>query len=233
MVSKSLPEIDIREAIGRHQFSVIPRSLVCKWWDYVSLLNEKRTHEYSGEDWRITWHFKGWRQRCLLSSFHGDSCYHRLVFDRYDLRSSLKSATRAQMQVTTDPVYYHITDSTQIAKANMKRLLSHSNTKMELTVYLVQKSVEYAVQNGGRFVVSWACQCEAAHQRTEYLQSNQEEADTKLLLHALDASANGATILTIHSLDTDVFVLSLRCFPELCQNTYFVTGTGQRHKDEG
>ena len=102
------------------------------------------------------------------------------------------------MQVTTDPVYYHITDSTQIAKANMKRLLSHSNTKMELTVYLVQKSVEYAVQNGGRFVVSWACQCEAAHQRTEYLQSNQEEADTKLLLHALDASANGATILTIH-----------------------------------
>ena len=30
MVSKSLPEIDIREAIGRHQFSVIPRSLVCK-----------------------------------------------------------------------------------------------------------------------------------------------------------------------------------------------------------
>ena len=137
------------------------------------------------------------------------------------------------MQVTTDPVYYHITDSTQIAKANMKRLLSHSNTKMELTVYLVQKSVEYAVQNGGRFVVSWACQCEAAHQRTEYLQSNQEEADTKLLLHALDASANGATILTIHSLDTDVFVLSLRCYPKLCQNTYFVTGTGQRHKDEG
>ena len=134
------------------------------------------------------------------------------------------------MQGTTDPVYYHITDSTQIAKVNMKRLLSHSNTKMELTVYLVQKSMEYAVQNGGRFVVSRACQCEATHQRTEYLQSNQEEADTKLLLHALDASASGATILTIHSLDTDVYVLSLRCYPELCQNTYFVTGTGQRHR---
>ena len=27
MVSKSLPEVDIREAIGQHQFSVIPRSL--------------------------------------------------------------------------------------------------------------------------------------------------------------------------------------------------------------
>ena len=78
--------------------------------------------------------------------------------------------------------------------------------------------------------MSWACQCEATHQRTEHLHSNHEEADTKLILHGLDASANGATILTIHSLDTDVFVLSLRCYPELCQNTYFVTGTGQRHQ---
>ena len=27
MVAKSLPEIDIREAMGQHEFSVIPRSL--------------------------------------------------------------------------------------------------------------------------------------------------------------------------------------------------------------
>ena len=53
MVSKSLPEIDIREAIGQHEFSVIPRSLFANDGT-VSLLNEKRTHEYSGEDWRIT-----------------------------------------------------------------------------------------------------------------------------------------------------------------------------------
>ena len=154
----------------------------------------------------------------------------RLVFDRYDLPSSLKTATRAQRQATTALVYYRITDSTQIGKVNMKRLLTHSNTKMELTVYLAQKSMEYAVQNGIRFVVSWACQCEATHQRTEHLQSNQEEADTKLILHALDATANGAKTLEIHSPDTDVFVLSLRRYPELCQNTYFVTGTGQRRR---
>ena len=78
---------------------------------------------------------------------------------------------------------------------------------MELTVYLAQKSMEYAVQNGRRFAVSWACQCEATHQRTEHLQSNQEEADTKLILHALDATANDATTLEIHSPDTDVCVV--------------------------
>ena len=80
-----------------------------------------------------------------------------------------------------------------------------------------------------RFVVSWACQCEATHQRTKDLQSNQEEAHTKLILHALDATANGASTLEIHSTDTDVFVLSLR-YPELCRNTYFLTGTGQRRR---
>ena len=81
-----------------------------------------------------------------------------------------------------------------------------------------------------RFVVSWACQCEATHQRTEHLQSKQEEAHTKLILHDLDATANGASTLEIHSPDTDVFVLSLRRYPELCRNTYFVTGTGQRRR---
>ena len=50
---------------------------VCKCWYNVSLLNEKRTHEYSGEDWWITWHFKDWRQCSLLSSIHNDSCYHQ------------------------------------------------------------------------------------------------------------------------------------------------------------
>ena len=158
-----------------------------------------------------------WVSSCEKLAKHFNDCLSlkyrvieevRLVSDRYNLPSSLKTATRAQRRGTTDPVYYRITDSTQIAKVNMRRLLSHSNTKMELTVYPAQKSMEYAVQNGRRFVVSSACQCEATHQKTEHLQSHQEEADTKLISHPLDATANGASTLKIHSPDTDVFVLS-------------------------
>ena len=44
----------------------------------------------------------------------------------------------------------------------------------------------------------------------------QEEADTKIILHALDASAQGATQLSIYSPDTDVLVLALRRYPDLC-----------------
>ena len=64
-------------------------------------------------------------------------------------------------------------------------------------VYLAQKSMEYAEQNGRRFVVSWACQCEATYQGSEHLQSNHEEVDTKLILHAIVVTANGATTLEI------------------------------------
>ena len=79
--------------------------------------------------------------------------------------------------------------------------------------------------------MAWGSVCKATHKCKDvgHLQSNQEEAVTKMILHALDATANGATQLQIHSPDTDVFVLALRRYPELCENTLFVTGRGKHH----
>ena len=48
-----------------------------------------------------------------------------------------------------------------------------------------------------------------------HLQNDQEEADTKMLLYAMDATANGATELYIHSPGKDVLVLSSMRSPEL------------------
>ena len=48
-----------------------------------------------------------------------------------------------------------------------------------------------------------------------------------MVLHSLDATANGATEIKIHSTDTDVFILSVRRYPDLCQNAVFVTGKGR------
>ena len=114
----------------------------------------------------------------------------RLFFDKYDVPMSLKTATRVQRQGKNEPVYCHITDSTHIAKVNTKRLLSHTKTKQELTVYLARSLLSLLRVTK---VVSWGCECAATSQRTEQLQSNHEEADTKLILHAIDATAHGAT----------------------------------------
>ena len=86
------------------------------------------------------------------------------------------------------------------------------------------------MRHGKRLVVAWGCECLATHKDVTHLQSSQEEADTKMLLHALDVTADGPSEIQIHSPDTDVFVLSLRRYLNLCENMSFVTGKGSNHR---
>ena len=51
-----------------------------------------------------------------------------------------------------------------------------------------------------------------------HLQSDQEEADYKMVLHALDATANSAIELYIHSPDTDVGCASKALSRSLCED---------------
>ena len=79
-------------------------------------------------------HFSG----TVKNEFHGyDEA--RLIFDRYDVPMSLKTAPRVTRQHGQPTVYYDITDSTIIAKLPLRKLLAHTKTKMELTKYLAKK----------------------------------------------------------------------------------------------
>ena len=112
-----------------------------------------------------------------------------------------------------------------------EKLLSHTKTKMELADYLAQKTIEDGVHKRRRVVVAWTSECKRTREDFSYLQSNHEEADTKIILHAVDATSRGATDLRIYSPDTDVFVLALRRYSSLCRNTLFITGTGRNHRE--
>ena len=86
---------------------------------------------------------------------------------------SLKSAeTRIKRQGGHDPVFYRITDSTHIAKVPMKRLLSDTRTKMDLTMYLAEKAINAMRQQGRRLVVAWGSECQATHKDVTHLQSS-------------------------------------------------------------
>ena len=63
-----------------------------------------------------------------------------------------------------------------------------------------------------------------------HLCSSQEEADTRLILHSLGAVCRGATELYIRSPDTDVFILAIYRYHQLCRKTYFVTGVGNKKR---
>ena len=67
---------------------------------------------------------------------------------------------------------------------------------MQLTEYLARIALAIDCAE----VAAWGTACEATHKNVVHL-----EADTKILLHALDAAAHGATEITIHLPDTDVF----------------------------
>ena len=83
---------------------------------------------------------------------------------------------------------------------------------------------------GMKLVVAWGSTCEATHRGITHIKSSQEEADTKIILHALDAATHGATEINIHLPDTDVLLLALRRYPELCNDVNFITGTGRQHR---
>ena len=55
------------------------------------------------------------------------------------------------------------------------------------------------------------------HINVDNLKGNQEEADTKILLHAVDAVSRGAIQMDIYSVDTDVPVLWVSRYAMLCE----------------
>ena len=76
-----------------------------------------------------------WIKNCLQLSDHFsnlvlqkyvDSDEIHLVFDRYDITQSLKMNTRVKRQGGIEPVYFYITDTTQIANVPLKKLLTHT-----------------------------------------------------------------------------------------------------------
>ena len=135
MVAKSRPEIDIKQAIEQHEFSVVPRSLFandgtmfhCSMKSALMSILEKtgesldtsRTDDSVASTAPSTMTVAiidgmaelqsldkpNWVSSCEKLAKHFNDClFHkyreseevRLVFDRYDLPSSLKTATRGQ-----------------------------------------------------------------------------------------------------------------------------------------
>ena len=96
----------------------------------------------------------------------------------------------------------------------MKKLLSHTSTKHELTCFFAKKVIEYGKWHNLAFVVPYSDKC------VSHLCSSQEEADTKL--GTKDATVSGATRIEIDSPDSDVFILAIRHYPQLRQNTFLL-----------
>ena len=157
----------------------------------------------------------------------------RLIFDRY-LTSSLKEKTR-EKRTAGNKIKYRVSDSTNIANVPLKQFLSHIDTKAELTTYLSEKALSHFQKKPNtRFVVVHDTVAESnfADFSEDLKKHGHEEADTLIVLHALDASNSNRHVDSLHvfSPDTDVFLLLLNKYPQLCPSTVFITGRGQTRR---
>ncbi|KAL9960825.1 hypothetical protein ACROYT_G034330 [Oculina patagonica] len=243
-VSSVTNQVDIKEAVGLYEFSVVLRSLFDPDGSMLHC-SSKSTLMHILEK------FKGESSIGVTSETSTENADVRVKVAIVDAMAEVQSLgkpdwintckhlaehfnnrlfSKTRRQGSKDPVYYRITDSTHIGKVLLKKLRSHTKTKAELTAFLAKKVKERGEAVGRQIVVAWGTECEATHKDMAHLQSDHEEADTKMILHALDATDDGATHLSIHSPDTDVLVLAIRRYSELCPNTSFVTGRAFREK---
>ena len=106
--------------------------------------------------------------------------------------------------------------------------------KNDLTVYLSEAAIKKFRTIGIDYAVSFTTQCISNLEgfAEEMLVHDHEEADTSILLHAADVSTrNPFSELHIYSPDTDVFLLTVYMYPNLCANVVFKTGNNENARN--
>ena len=130
----------------------------------------------------------------------------RLVFDRY-ITCSLKSRTRKK-RTSGYEIHHHIADDTNIATISLKRLLSHVETKQQLTVYLSEYVISEFEQLGIDISYDSISKTNQECLSAEILHHSHEEADAVLIMHCWEiARANPSNQCIIYFPDTDVFCI--------------------------
>lgn len=154
-----------------------------------------------------------------------------VVFDAY-LDESIKNAERVNRGSDSGILYSNIVADHKVKQ--WRRLLSSSKSKSNLIKFLAQdwqkQSLRAKLLNKVMYVT-----CERKCFRVtkdtwsevESLYSTQEEADTRMLLHAKHAEEESTAII-IASQDTDMFIMSLLFAHEFACQLYIKSGTQTR-----
>ena len=112
-------------------------------------------------------------------------------------------------------------------KPTLGAFLSSIKTKHHLTLYLAEKAIQRYLGSQKTCVVSTTKGISSAKPGFEHLQTSQEEADTILILHALNAKERGKNVC-IFSPDADVLILALSCAEKLGDTVVIIGKKGNK-----
>lgn len=154
-----------------------------------------------------------------------------VVFDRYR-SNSIKEGTRTKRAGTTRPIRRVVEGRDVCLPAKWGNFIALGDNKADLARFLSNELIRNSPENktvvvAGGFVSECEVQCNVSLDTTN-LESSHEEADTRLILHAIHCKTDTVVIL---SRDTDVLLLLLAHIDKIGSSTvWMMSGTLKKPK---
>ena len=170
--------------------------------------------------------------RSILSSGNG---YNRIdvVFDRYH-DSSIKTQTRRERTSSCKTVRRVIEDGTEKLPVNWASFISSNSNKSDLSRFLSNSLIAIPVNTAhvvtaGGFEDERRVMSNVPMSDTELLKlnANHEEADTRLIVHAVNSSSHR---IVVHATDTDVFLLLIHHFERIPSEELWLAISGKKKR---
>ena len=156
-----------------------------------------------------------------------------IVFDVYR-ENSIKTAEREGRGESSGLAHGNIVAGQKIQQ--WRRLLRSSTSKTALIKFLCEawKNDPYPEKLGSKVLfITCEKQCfkvtKEGSEAIDELTTTQEEADTRMLLHAKHASSNYKSIVIVTE-DTDVFIICVAIFRQISSHMYIQCGTKNRFR---
>ena len=172
----------------------------------------------------------------VLRNFDETSTRVDVVFDRYLGRTSIKTSTRGKRIGKRRPIRKLVSGPEVPLPQVWEQFIAMDENKADLahilSEVLTTKSLELPqhlelVTSGGFKDVLKAT---SNRREVPQLSSNHEEADTRLVLHALDAKEAGYQCIVVKCRDTDVFLLLVHHVVGLGLEVWMLSGTAKKMK---
>ena len=161
-----------------------------------------------------------------------------VVFDRYIGATSIKAPTRSKRCGRKKPLIRKVINRSDLPLPQVwEHFISLDENKADLACFLSHHLIEHGKELADKYEVVTAGGFEDGHMAKStrkgimlQLQSDHEEADTRIILHALDAIANGYDRVLVHCQDTDVLLLMIHFLGHYNAEVWMMSGTSRQKK---
>ena len=166
---------------------------------------------------------------CVTSNFSNHCTRIDIVFDTYD-QESIKGLTRNRRAAGNRTIRRIITNRESKLPGNWKAFIDLGENKADLTNFLSNELCDLILRDDQELVVAGGfldrlTTISSVNRNVDSLSANHEEADTRIILHAIDAKEHGFERTVVICKDTDVLLLLLAFSTQLCPEIWMKVGT--------